>query len=843
MTRSIIRRCFLLICFVAFVTVSKAAFASWQIKRPTELFVQPGQKAVVELEYIDNGAPASAPVADFEIVDTDGNPVSSGTIQNGRAEFTLPQGFFELVVTTGAAEDGQKQVERFGIASLPPFCTHDAQTLQKRDPFFCIDAAMSWLVNKDGNRREELVKIARRSGIVMIRDRLSWTEIQNDPNIPVKPDGYRGYNSYRKLCKANDVEVLEMFHDAPAWTGKRARYPENFNAMADLWSALYPEWSSTWGGLEVWNEPDISFGGDVPADQYAPILKTMSWTLSKLGMDKPVLGSCVAVYNQEWLDTAQANDVHSYCDVFSYHTYARAEAMRSIYARFAEKINGDSQRPVPMWITECGRPWKRGKDRADSREDKVSAGDIVMKAVVAKSVGVERYFPFVYPYYDERDSNFGMMDKSCSPMRSFVGYAQMIRVLSGFRYIGDVPVDGLSENKALAFVTDNSDEAVLVLYTGTVDSAQRVALPCPALRAERITGEPVSLSADKANTVPVHDGLIYVWASRSAVEKLAVVDPALAQIPKAPSAKDVMEKTPRKVSPIVVRYVYDESQVEPSSRWYQVKSTFASHVTIKLALENLSDAPIEATVYPPKVEDSSITNQTEQQVVCPARGRADVEWDVDLFDVLSEKPLAVSCRVAWENPEGNSNWEKEQTVVMLFHGEPSWAAFLKKYPNRQKLEIGSASNWSRSQSVNAKTILVDNEESTGAVTWKLRTDFPDGDHWTYPSRPLPSTLDLTKFRGVLIRYRCQPGQNTVARMFLYENKEGGRGSYISKSFGSADGRWHSVFLPFDEFQHCTACGTDANNQLDLNSVGNISFGGNTKSDFFELEVSEAYWVE
>ena len=180
---------------------------------------------------------------------------------------------------------------------------------------------------------------------------------------------------------------------------------------------------------------------------------------------------------------------------------------------------------------------------------------------------------------------------------------------------------------------------------------------------------------------------------------------------------------------------------------------------------------------------------------------------------------------------------------MLFHGEPSWAAFLKKYPNRQKLEIGSASNWSRSQSVNAKTILVDNEESTGAVTWKLRTDFPDGDHWTYPSRPLPSTLDLTKFRGVLIRYRCQPGQNTVARMFLYENKEGGRGSYISKSFGSADGRWHSVFLPFDEFQHCTACGTDANNQLDLNSVGNISFGGNTKSDFFELEVSEAYWVE
>lgn len=832
-----------ILCFVACVTTSGILFAGWQIKRPTELFVQPGQKSVVELEYLDNGAPVTpAPDADFEIVDTDGSRVSTGAIQNGRTEFTLPQGFFELVVTTGKTEDGQKQIERFGIASLPPFCTDDAQSLQKRDPFFCIDAAMSWLVNKNGNRREELVKIARRSGIVMIRDRLSWTEIQPDSSQPVNPDGYRGYDSYRKLCKANGVEVLEMFHDAPAWTGRRAKYPENFNALSQLWSALHPQWSSTWGGLEVWNEPDISFGGNVPADQYAPILKTMSWELSKQGMDKPVLGCCLAVFNPEWLDTAQANDVHSYSDVFSFHTYARAESMRSIYAQFAGKVNGASSRPVPMWITECGRPWKRGKDRADSREDKISAGDIVMKAVVAKSVGVERYCPFVYPYYDERDSNFGMMDKSCSPMRSFVGYAQMIRVLSGFRYIGDVSVDGLSENKALAFVTDDSDEAVLVLYTGTVDKAQRVAPPCPALRVERITGELVAFNADD-KTVPVHDGLIYVWAPRSEVEKLAVVDPALAQIPKAPSAEDVMEKSPRKVSPIVVRYVYDESQVEPTPRWYQVKSTFSSQLTLKFALENLSDAPIEATVFPPQAADSSVTSQTEQKVVCPARGRADVEWDVDLSEVLSDKPVAVSCRVAWENPEGNSSWEKEQNVVMLFRGEPNWAAFLKKYPNRQKLEIGSASNWTPSQCANGRTTLVDNEESTGAVTWKLRTDFQEGDRWTYPGLKLSQSPDLTKFRGVLIRYRCQPGQNTVARMFLYESDEGGYGSYMSKSFGSADGRWHSVFLPFEEFQYCTACEADVNNKLDLNSIYKISFGGNTKSPFFELEVSEAYWVE
>jgi hypothetical protein len=48
------------------------------------------------------------------------------------------------------------------------------------------------------------------------------------------------------------------------------------------------------------------------------------------------------------------------------------------------------------------------------------------------------YFPFVYPYYEENTSNFGMLDRRATPLRSLASYAQLIRVLARHRYLGDL---------------------------------------------------------------------------------------------------------------------------------------------------------------------------------------------------------------------------------------------------------------------------------------------------------------------------------------------------------------------------------------------------------------------
>ena len=69
----------------------------------------------------------------------------------------LPQGFHEI--------EFPATKQRFGIIVLP-------ENIGK-DPFFAIDGGLSWLV-RDAAVREGLICVAKRVGMDMIRERLTW---------------------------------------------------------------------------------------------------------------------------------------------------------------------------------------------------------------------------------------------------------------------------------------------------------------------------------------------------------------------------------------------------------------------------------------------------------------------------------------------------------------------------------------------------------------------------------------------------------------------------------------------------------------------------------------------
>ena len=143
---------------------------------------------------------------------------------------------------------------------------------------------------------------------------------------------------------------------------------------------------------------------------------------------------------------------------------------------------------MPLWITECGRPWSRGPDRPPIAEDQTSALDIVMKGVEARACGVARYFPFVYPFYEENSNNFGMTDRRGTPLRSLAAYAQMIRVLANQRYLGDLRQNEPGISRARVFGDDH--QTIAVLYSGKASRASGAASrPAhPADREDRRTG-------------------------------------------------------------------------------------------------------------------------------------------------------------------------------------------------------------------------------------------------------------------------------------------------------------------------------------------------------------------
>ncbi|MDO4583706.1 MAG: glycosyl hydrolase [Planctomycetia bacterium] len=795
--------------FLGWISVG-LVYGEFRLKEPIQCFLEPGVESTLVFE-----TDSAEKERKYEIFNGS-TSVGKGVLKEGACQICLPQGFYEICLETG---------ERFGLVSLPGWRYGEGGV--PRDSFFAIDGAISGLVSKKGNRRETLFQIARRCGLTMVRDRLIWSSIEPEEGNWKWNGRWENYEACRQMCQAHDLEVLEMWHDAPPWTGKVLRYPRDMRKLASSWKTIAARWESMWGALEVWNEPDISFSGHLPADQYVPILKTISWQMEQSGMKKPVVGFSSSGFPKRWLECAAGSGALDDCDIFSFHTYAKAPSMVEIYRRFHEFVN-PPQRPhkKPIWITECGRPWKRGKERADVREDILSAIDIAMKGVEAKACGCARYFPFVFPYYDERESNFGMMDKNLSPMRSMGGYAQLIRVLSHQEYLGDLPIpESFPEvSRCRVFGNPENSEAVVVCYTQDVDKTWEFPLPVPCRRAERFSGE--RLDVEK-NTVTVQDGLVYAWVSRSEIEPFLRPDERVVKMlresTREPSGR-------RKTSPVVIRLEPDAEKMSPKADGYWLKAAAREGVNVQLILENLSPEPACGTlscVHPAELAEKIAPQRLELA--------GNERKEVPIFLPPSERLRSgewESIQWVWQPDEG-----APEPYVFQIRGELDLETALRKYGGNPTWDFADLPRWKPSAGAHGKTNFA-KIDADGLKIWQLTTEFGEGDAWTYPHFTLPEGENLAKYDGLALRVRCSQNESTLVRMFLYATPpEGKQTAYTGTPILPPDGEWHIVQVRWSDFQDYH---TKFQKSFPLEAVRRISLGGNTREKSFQLEVSHVW---
>jgi hypothetical protein len=569
-----------------------------------------------------------------------------------RAEVTvkLERGYYELEVpATG---------QRFGVVALEA-CPGEP------DPFFAIDAAMSWLVN-DRALREGLIDVLHRSGIGMSRERLNWGQVH-----PAADrwdwETSRGYESLRLAHKQRGVAVLEMFHDAPAWLGLIERYPDDLVATARDWRQITERWRDTWGAAEIWNEPDIFFGGNLSADQYVAVVRAVAYGLRQGQVSGPVVGGVLAHDNSEFLACAARNGLLDCLDVVSFHTYSRAMDMERLVTHYRQWLRENRREATPLWITECGQPWRKGPDRPPANQDAESALDITMKAVEARACGIARYFAFVYPFYEEREWNFGMMDRAGTPLRSMAAYAQAARVLAGKRYIGDLAFENDAVQRARVFADDR--ETVAVLYTGKLDTNARLALDLPLQRIEAIDGR--KLEPDAAGAISLVDGLVYVWLDGQRTGDRIRRDTPAMVLHEASRGKPPQ---PGPLSPLVLRYQSDPQLVEASSGGYRVKQAPADTLRFTVRVFNLSDAPRTASLElaGAALLERKSSGERQRRLVVPAKGFADMLWVVDVGDALAKTGRTTLTATAREG---------EQEAVKLavdLRGEASSGQLLRR---------------------------------------------------------------------------------------------------------------------------------------------------------------------
>jgi len=95
---------------------------------------------------------------------------------------------------------------------------------------------------------------------------------------------------------------------------------------------------------------------------------------------------------------------------------------------------------------------------------------------------------------------------------------------------------------------------IAVLYTGRPDASAAVALGLPVERIEGIDGRRLPLGDD--GSIPIPDGLSYVWINRAASSSRLIADTAASRM--RPTSAGVEAR--RAPSPIVLRFRLDDSR-------------------------------------------------------------------------------------------------------------------------------------------------------------------------------------------------------------------------------------------------------------------------------------------
>ncbi len=503
-----------------------------RLMRPSDFRIVPG--GTLSLPF--TGEPADSVLTKVELSGYDGKtvvPSGNITVDRERRRVNIPmpleRGFYEVYLP--------ELNFRCGAIVAPELSV-------KPDPYFAIDTAISGFRDyADPATEESALLLLKRCGIGTVRDRLVWPAIEPSrnqfdfhcsPPLPVDVDRSCG------LIRKSGIRMLNVFHAAPVWTGIDREsgekisypYPRDLVAVAESWKTIAGRWGDLWDALEVWNEPEIGFGGSLPGDRVAAVQHAVSYALAEAGLPIRISGGVFTGYarGDSFFGPYIENGVFDDADLFSLHDYLEPERFEHLISAHRQMLEQTSQPGIPIWITECGMPWMSKSLRAQPNEDRASAVAIAGKSFEGKACGVDRMFMFVYSFYQEggEKKNFGFCDSNFTPQRTMAVYAWSAELLANRNYCGDVKVEGAQLSRAFS----DGKECVLALLS----RSGSVTLP-ENLKPEAvydIDGRPLPLPAGRTLAVP--NKIAYLTLPESRLRKFLQTDTRLRGCPPSSAA-------------------------------------------------------------------------------------------------------------------------------------------------------------------------------------------------------------------------------------------------------------------------------------------------------------------
>lgn len=744
---------------------------------------------------------------EYRIIDYNGEVTAQGVAKSNEqgllsVTLKLPVGYHEVNFGPPGSHG-----EATGLWSRSP-------EIVREDPFFCIDAGLSWLTQPE--ERPDLIRnvehLIAPGGLV--RERMAWQEIHAGGSRWDWETKLR-YESTRKMYAKSGVPLLEVFHNAPTQWGRAqgGRFPDNLLAAASSWHEVSQRWHGYWGALEVWNEPDIGFGGKQPADQYLPLLKTIRYTMRSAGIETPIGGGVFATNNRAYITLAARNGLLDECEFVSFHYYGDPLGLERLIGQHRAWLGEFGYPTKPLWLTETGitRPGKTGV-RPNLKAQIKTALTYAMQAVESRACGITRFFPFVYPDYSERSGSrhYGMLDHNRTPLRILAAMAQTSRALSGTTYAGDLPLeiaDGAKRFRVFAMPGPNRGKMMIVAYTGEAAAENSLTLPFSVLSAHGIDGR--VLPMQNARTIPIPDGIAYLKSDAMDVKKLLLKDTnamrlyQLAMVPSQP---------PPPVTPIVLQPQLNVKQLSAMSSLGYFLSKDMARLPVQVGVNNLGKAARKVSIR---------AGKGPAQMVTVAGGSREI---VTMEVAVPSLPQGFAEAKQLDISAVSDGGERIAPVSLAFNLSGGWdiGMHLKDTQYQFPLSLDELYRWEKRGS---GKITFAHEPP---ATWGFKVSFPQGvDRWAYPRFTLPQEVDLNRITGVLLRGRCMA--NATVRLMSWD--EQGRQSFTPFTLFPSDGEWHVAYVSFESYQ-----------QADVGKPVKISIGLNSAKETNALEVSELYLI-
>ncbi len=365
---------------------------------------------------------------------------------SGKAELrlkTLPNGYYKLELNS--SEANFSGFRSFTIVPDPSGRPANPEL------FFAMDSAQSWLARsycwnprRPENAYEVVSEVARRAGLQMVRERLSWSETETQSG----EFDWKQYQENAALLAERGIAVSGMYHDAPAWArGGNGQLPTDLGAAFRYAKRAAEEFQGQMTVWEFWNEQDIGGTSDAAWD-YAAALKAAYLGFKAANPDiRVAIGGYAITPVLNYADVVMKSGAGEYFDIFNIHTYRVLRDFPQTLQDIRKHLerNGISDRPI--WFTENGSN-AEGVGRLDSYMPGVKMHSPDQEMIVAEylpkmminmqQLGVSRDFFFVLPPYSEGGGkkDWGLMRRDFTVKPGYAAFATLTDKL------GDAVLEG-----------------------------------------------------------------------------------------------------------------------------------------------------------------------------------------------------------------------------------------------------------------------------------------------------------------------------------------------------------------------------------------------------------------